>query len=154
MEDWTQKMHKIAVRTEQETVSMHIITIFTLIFLPGTFLAVSKLLRGKHQHTEATTLASSTKTDLTAAQQTFFSSGVLRWDEDGTLGSDWVVRVSGMKLFMYICVPMMLLILVGWFGLYLHARRKGQQRIRDAGAEAVLVTDGKRSLLVNTVNMV
>ena len=40
MEDWTAKMHAIAVRTEQETLSMHVITIFTLIFLPGTFISV------------------------------------------------------------------------------------------------------------------
>ena len=40
MEDWTAKMHAIAVRTEQETLSMHVITIFTLVFLPGTFISV------------------------------------------------------------------------------------------------------------------
>lgn len=34
-------MHEIAVKTKQETLSMHVITIFTLIFLPGTFIAVS-----------------------------------------------------------------------------------------------------------------
>lgn len=99
MENWTQEMHKIAVRTEQETVSMHIITIFTLIFLPGTFLA------------------------------TFFSSGIFRWDEDGNLGYDWVLRPDGMRLFFYICGPMMALILVGWLALYLHVRRKGQKRM-------------------------
>lgn len=34
MQEWTEQMH-------QKTMSMHIITIFTLIFLPGTFVAVS-----------------------------------------------------------------------------------------------------------------
>ncbi len=41
MMQWTLKMHDIAVKTKQETLSMHVITIFTLIFLPGTFIAVS-----------------------------------------------------------------------------------------------------------------
>jgi hypothetical protein len=35
------KMETIAYKTAQETASMHIITIVTLIFLPGTFVAVS-----------------------------------------------------------------------------------------------------------------
>ena len=42
MEQWTVKMHAIAVKTERETVSMHVITIFTLVFLPGTFVAVRR----------------------------------------------------------------------------------------------------------------
>ena len=40
MMKWTHKMHEIAIKTKQETLSMHVITIFTLIFLPGTFIAV------------------------------------------------------------------------------------------------------------------
>lgn len=98
MEDWTVKMHTIAVKTEQETVSMHVITVFTLIFLPGTFLA------------------------------TFFSSGVLHWNEkDPDLGSDWVVRPDGMKLFFYICAPMMVIILAGWAYMYWKLRRSREE---------------------------
>ena len=41
MEDLTEKMHTLAEKTEQETMSMHVITLLTLVFLPGTFLAVS-----------------------------------------------------------------------------------------------------------------
>jgi hypothetical protein len=36
MQVWTEQMH-------QKTLSMHLITIFTLIFLPGTFVAVRSL---------------------------------------------------------------------------------------------------------------
>lgn len=32
---------KMVVKSSKETTSMHIITIFTLIFLPGTFVSVS-----------------------------------------------------------------------------------------------------------------
>ncbi|RYO74952.1 hypothetical protein DL764_010634 [Monosporascus ibericus] len=94
MEDWTVKMHRIAVKTEQETISMHVITIFTLIFLPGTFLA------------------------------TFFSSGVLNWNDEGLLDSDWVLRSEALKLFLFICVPLMIVIIAGWSLMYIVVRRK------------------------------
>ncbi|KAI2466238.1 hypothetical protein F4781DRAFT_424218 [Annulohypoxylon bovei var. microspora] len=97
MEQITQKMHGIAIRTEQETVSMHVITIFTLIFLPGTFIA------------------------------TLFSSGVFHWDDDGTLGSDWVIRRSALKLFFSVSLPMMFIVLSAWSLLYICMRRKRQQ---------------------------
>ncbi|KAI1102225.1 hypothetical protein F4804DRAFT_343428 [Jackrogersella minutella] len=90
-------MHDIAIRTEQETVSMHVITIFTLIFLPGTFIA------------------------------TLFSSGVFHWDDDGTLGSDWVIRQNALKLFFSVSLPMMVIILSAWCLLYFYMRRKRQR---------------------------
>lgn len=40
MEKLTEKMHTIAEETKKETISMRIITVVTLIFLPGTFVAV------------------------------------------------------------------------------------------------------------------
>lgn len=42
MMKWTLSMHEIAIETKQETLSMHVITVFTLVFLPGTFLAVRR----------------------------------------------------------------------------------------------------------------
>jgi len=41
MEKLTFHMHEIAVKTEKETVSMRIVTVVTLFFLPGTFVSVS-----------------------------------------------------------------------------------------------------------------
>jgi hypothetical protein len=41
MEKMTRDMHAIARKTKQETVSMRIITLVTLFFLPGTFISVS-----------------------------------------------------------------------------------------------------------------
>ncbi len=43
MEFMTRDMHVIAQKTKQETVSMRIITLVTLFFLPGTFISVSLL---------------------------------------------------------------------------------------------------------------
>lgn len=54
METITVQMHQIAIKTEQETVSMRIITLVTLFFLPGTFVAVlhsSYLPNGIHTNT-------------------------------------------------------------------------------------------------------
>jgi hypothetical protein len=41
MESMTEQMYEIADKTKQETVSMKIITLVTLFFLPGTFISVS-----------------------------------------------------------------------------------------------------------------
>ncbi|KAI0388005.1 hypothetical protein F5Y04DRAFT_241475 [Hypomontagnella monticulosa] len=114
MEFMTVKMHDIAVRTEQETVSMHVITIFTLIFLPGTFIAVWTGIPRLYQH-------------FLTLGQTLFSSGVFHWDDDGTLGSDWVVRMSALKLFFSVSLPMMAIIVTAWSLLYIYMRRKRQQ---------------------------
>ena len=40
MQNMTKEMHTIAQRTKQETISMKIITLVTLFFLPGTFISV------------------------------------------------------------------------------------------------------------------
>lgn len=103
MMKWTEKMHEIAIKTKQETLSMHVITVFTLIFLPGTFIA------------------------------TFFSSGVLRWDDDGTLGTDYLVRGEAIRLFMSICLPMMAVTIACWALMYGVARRWARRHARDLG---------------------
>lgn len=36
----TDSMHVMSLKSRREAVSMHVITIWTLIFLPGTFVAV------------------------------------------------------------------------------------------------------------------
>jgi hypothetical protein len=43
MEMMTKDMHILTQKTTQETVSMRIITLVTLFFLPGTFISVSLL---------------------------------------------------------------------------------------------------------------
>lgn len=129
---WTEKMHTIAIKTKQETLSMHVITVFTLIFLPGTFIAVRHYqARWGAQWSGATVH----DTHLTAASrtQTFFSSGVLHWDEDGTLGSDWVVRGEGIRLFLSICLPMMAIIITGWAVMYGIARRWARRHRQKLG---------------------
>ncbi|KAI5861107.1 hypothetical protein GGS23DRAFT_578793 [Durotheca rogersii] len=110
----TEKMHDVALRTGHQTVSMHAITVFTLVFLPGTFLAVSILLI----------------LDMCVAlmtRQTFFSSGILRWQDSGDgngpgQGYSWVTERDRLFLYFEISAPMMFLVVVGWLILFLRGR--------------------------------
>ncbi|KAI1778864.1 hypothetical protein F4818DRAFT_402641 [Hypoxylon cercidicola] len=121
----TEKMHDIALKTNNQTVSMHVITVFTLVFLPGTFLAVS-LLR----------LLLSTRTALITGQ-TFFSSGILRWydSDDEMAGSkySWETEHDRLVLFLEIVVPMMVLIIVAWLALYLRSKAKRSEEEEQQG---------------------
>ncbi|KAI1765771.1 hypothetical protein GGR53DRAFT_489010 [Hypoxylon sp. FL1150] len=118
MHTMSEKMHDIAVKTNNQTVSMHVITVFTLVFLPGTFLAVS-LLR---------LFLSSSRTALINTRQTFFSSGILRWyesdDEEAGSRYTWETERDRLVLFVEIAVPMMVLIIVAWLALYFRSKAK------------------------------
>lgn len=50
MELVNDSMHEIAKKTQKETVSMKIITVVTLFFLPGTFISVSLFRVLSHYH--------------------------------------------------------------------------------------------------------
>lgn len=139
MMEWTTEMHEIALKTKQETLSMHVITVFTLIFLPGTFIAVRNFLRhGGWQPSGEATFNQELPLTTISGIQTFFSSGILRWDDDGTLGSDWVLRQDGIKLFLAISLPMMVIIISGWTVMYWTAQRwarRHQEKMRSQSLE-------------------
>lgn len=106
---WTVQMHDIAARTEQETVAMGIITFFTLVLLPCTFVAVSYGLL---------LLVSAACTSLSLMPwQTFFSSGILQFDtadaENGRMGN-WGVHKSALWLFLGLSLPLMVVTLATW----------------------------------------
>ncbi|KAI6313895.1 hypothetical protein MCOR14_002265 [Pyricularia oryzae] len=77
-------MRKIADKTERETASMHIITLVTLIFLPGTFVA------------------------------TFFGSGLFQWDDNDPELEFPRWKPEYFKLFAGICFPLMTITILGW----------------------------------------
>ncbi|KAI1417322.1 hypothetical protein F5Y13DRAFT_83130 [Hypoxylon sp. FL1857] len=118
MNHMTEKMHDIALKTGHQTVSMHVITVFTLIFLPGTFLAVSL------PHRLSANMPLITR-------QTFFSSGILRWyeSEDKLAGSkySWNMEKDRLSLYLKIVIPMMVLIIVGWLVLYFKSKAQKKQ---------------------------
>ncbi|KAK4443752.1 hypothetical protein QBC34DRAFT_416496 [Podospora aff. communis PSN243] len=95
MEKWTEEMHEIAAKTENETVSMHGITVLTMIFLPGTFVS------------------------------TLFSSGIWDFDNSKSHSiGDWETRVPALKLFFSICIPLTAAVLFTWWVTYRLARRQ------------------------------
>ncbi|KAJ2902327.1 hypothetical protein MKZ38_000717 [Zalerion maritima] len=122
MAETTTRMHTIAEKTEQETVSMHFITVLTLIFLPGTFLAV---------RFGAPALELISQMAALTFGQTFFSSGIFHWDEDTKVDSEYQVRGSGLALFGMICLPLTAVVMLIWVAVYKRCwtwiRRKPQE---------------------------
>jgi len=113
-------MEKIAQRTAHETASMHIITLVTLIFLPGTFVAVRLVMphMGHARHT---------LTDL----QTFFNGGNFNWDSGDDGGPPWQFNLQVFGLFMKVSVPMMAIVTFVWLGAYLWARGSSRRELDD-----------------------
>ncbi|CAI4215862.1 unnamed protein product [Parascedosporium putredinis] len=100
-----QRMEKIAIRTEQETVLMHTITLVTLIFLPGTFVA------------------------------TFFQSGLIEWnpETEHAIATERVMAFNerGFGLFVKICVPLMIAAMGLWWLVWICGRRKVREKNAD-----------------------
>jgi hypothetical protein len=73
------------------------------------------------------------RTSTNNLHQTFFSSGVLHWDDDGTLGTDWVVRGAGIRLFLSICLPLTVITISIWAIMYAYARRWARRHAKALG---------------------
>lgn len=116
MEQLTKKMGIIAVQTKHETVSMHVITGLTLVFLPGTFVAV------RHDVPSFHILVSS----LLTKRQTFFSSDIVDFQKGkGTDNiGDWGVSIPALKLFLAMCIPLMAITLSIWLLFYIRTKRQ------------------------------
>lgn len=119
-------MQKCTEEMQLKTVSMHVITIFTLIFLPGTFVAVCSIKSVVMQLCQSILL-------MTWWLQTMFSSGIITFGNEGSSGfgpnlGDWEVRVAGLKLFFLICAPLLALTLSIWALSYTWQRRKATIR--------------------------
>ncbi|KAH7004104.1 hypothetical protein EDB82DRAFT_42617 [Fusarium venenatum] len=95
----SEKMEKIAYKTEKETISMHVITCVTLAFLPGTFVAA------------------------------FFQSGLVEINQAASGVRGAVTFHSGaFKLFALICFPLMFITFVLWILLFNHLARRARRR--------------------------
>ncbi|KAJ3526326.1 hypothetical protein NM208_g11245 [Fusarium decemcellulare] len=96
----SEKMERIAYKTEKETISMHIITCVTLAFLPGTFVAA------------------------------FFQSGLIEINKDATgLANAVAFHPTAFKLFATICFPLMLLTFILWVLLFKYLSRRARGRL-------------------------
>ncbi len=112
--DSGKKMESIAHKTEQETTSMHVITTVTLLFLPGTFVAVSHL-------------AIWLMTKPLTVEQSFFQSGVIQLKVPNTIEGDWMMLPGPAGLFFKISFGLMVVVFVIWalaFGCIKHKAKK------------------------------
>lgn len=110
MEDLTTHMKDIAEKTEKETIFMRIITVVTLFFLPGTFVAVSRL----YNYNEMAALIS----------QTLMSTDIVKFQNDNKL----IHRFSWQALVMYIGLTGLLMGITIWAAF--SYRRKAQRALR------------------------
>jgi hypothetical protein len=110
----TDKMEALTEKTKHETVSIHVITIFTLVFLPGTFVAVRLGLLSNLMFRSLT------------ADKTFFGSGVIDFENDrSTLDwGYWTIRWAALWLFCAVFLPLTLAVLGLWAWAYLRTRRR------------------------------
>ncbi|KAI9866764.1 MAG: hypothetical protein M1813_000706 [Trichoglossum hirsutum] len=102
MENMTRDMHAIARKTKQETVSMRIITLVTLFFLPGTFIS---------------------------SYQTLMSTDIIRFQTDQTGEPSRTFRLGALQLFLAITVPLMFVSFLAWYGVYWWVDRKDKVKL-------------------------
>ncbi|KAK6065942.1 hypothetical protein SCUP234_12305 [Seiridium cupressi] len=131
------KMAELTVRTKQETVSIHVITILTLIFLPGTFVAV----RYGFPYLYGVAVWVLTKC------QTFFSSNVIDFGSASDVSSfgRWSTNWGALKLFAIVCGPLMAIVLSAWALAPRTIDPTTDRRLASARLESL--ADGRRILV-------
>ncbi|KAL9122285.1 MAG: hypothetical protein Q9187_001162 [Circinaria calcarea] len=99
MQNLTKEMHTIAQKTKQETISMKIITLVTLFFLPGTFIS------------------------------TLMSTDIIRFAIDASTGiTTKTVSIGALQLYSAISIPLTLTTFAAGYGLYRWVKRTGKPR--------------------------
>ncbi|RFU28625.1 hypothetical protein B7463_g7720, partial [Scytalidium lignicola] len=101
MEKMTMDMNAIAVKTKQETVSMRIITLVTLFFLPGTFVS------------------------------TIMSTSIVQWDRNADGESKENFQMAALKVYLIITVPLMVVSFGAWYGVYWWVDRKERNKSKE-----------------------
>ena len=113
MEAITREMHVIAHKTKQETVSMRIITLVTLFFLPGTFISVRRRLSFQ---------------GILTTMQTLMSTDIFVTTDTGQFGN--TVQLGALRLYIAISLPLVVVTMLGWYGVYWWENRKEKLTMR------------------------
>ena len=111
METMTKEMHEIAQKTKIETVSMKIITVVTLLFLPGTFISVSLSILYLKSHLTKQTLMSTPMVSFPTAKPGFSLKNI---------------RIGALELFLALALPLLVGTFVGWRIVHNREQRKGK----------------------------
>ena len=122
MESMTKKMHTIAVQTQKETVSMKVITVVTLFFLPGTFISVGASLPASHIYQQA---------DLTT--KTLMSTDIIRFQTGASDEPKRVYSSQALELFLEISLPLMAVTFLVWliWNHYQNGRWSEKGKVQD-----------------------
>jgi len=129
MEQLTREMNELAQKTTQETVSMRIITLVTLFFLPGTFISVGSCLiliakKSTFWHTFCYRLL--------IVCQTIMSTDIVRFESSSGGPGPEVFEADALKLYAYISIPMMVLTFAAWYLIYKWETWKAEKKKRKA----------------------
>jgi hypothetical protein len=119
-------MEKIASKTEEETASMHIITFVTLVFLPGTFIAVRL----------AAPYMTNFVDHLISTSQSFLQSGVFQWNQLGQGEPMWTFKANAFGMFIAISLGLMFVTFVVWFLLFRYLRKRSRYQFEDPEDDA------------------
>ena len=128
MEKLTQEMNELALKTTRETVSMRIITLVTLFFLPGTFISVgSYLMLMAKERKFRLFLPHQTLTGC----QTIMSTDIVQFENSNGGGpGPKVFQSDALKLYIYITLPLMVLTFAAWGVIYKLENRKAEKKRR------------------------
>jgi ABC-type Fe3+ transport system permease subunit len=119
MEAMTEAMHFLAVKTKQETVSMRIITLVTLFFLPGTFISVSYLILLYKLVSKDSFPGPKFSHRLTVEGQTIMSTDIIQFQD-----SKEIFSLGALQLYLAITLPLMALTFAAWWLVYWYVNRK------------------------------
>lgn len=110
MQSMTEEMKELTQKTKQETVSMRIITLVTLFFLPGTYISVC-LIALKCEFPQKFTKV---------ATQTIMSTDILQYSKiDGSNKFEENYSSEALKRYVEITVPLMAITFAAWYFVYL-----------------------------------
>lgn len=113
MEQMTSRMEDIAIKTEEETVSMRIVTYVTLFFLPGTFVSVRyTYYKACYHHLFSNNIV-----------QTVMSTDILQYSTDNSVQTE-TVSLGALKTWIAMTLPLMM---ITFLSSYLVRRKEGQR---------------------------
>ncbi|KAL8729853.1 MAG: hypothetical protein Q9181_004858 [Wetmoreana brouardii] len=120
----TEDMNDIARKTKIETVSMKVITVVTLFFLPGTFISVCFLLllvSSSLDSSRQKALAkdwSKMSTDTCSTQKTLMSTDIFQTDGPGHPKPDPYAHLSPLQVYLAASLPLNLITILIWAALH------------------------------------
>ncbi|KAK0669224.1 hypothetical protein QBC41DRAFT_224283, partial [Cercophora samala] len=97
-----QASHRSAITMEKETVSMHVVTVVTMLFLPATFIS------------------------------TFFQSGIIQLRETEGFEGQWMLHMEAFALYIQICIPLTAVTMFVWFLVNYRAKLKSIRTLSEA----------------------